>query len=178
MIFLSLLMIVMMGWCAAESVFVICWSPYFVWDLLQVYGFIPLSQSTIAISTFIQSLAPLNSAANPIIYYIFTTHFCRTIRWILYGSSCLRIWTRIRSWRSAIIFVSLFFSYMSRVKYLISLYSMILSFEISQSSLVTPPHHVPSHDPTMICNIKLWRDLDFLMGLPCESSSSSSDSSW
>ena len=54
------------------SVFILCWSPYFVWDLLQVYGFIPLTQQTIAISTFIQSLAPLNSAANPIIYGLFS----------------------------------------------------------------------------------------------------------
>ncbi|KAI1291885.1 Cardioacceleratory peptide receptor [Halotydeus destructor] len=61
-------------------VFILCWSPYFVWDLLQVYGFIPLSQTTIAVSTFIQSLAPLNSAANPIIYCLFSTHICRNIR--------------------------------------------------------------------------------------------------
>ncbi|XP_054166622.1 cardioacceleratory peptide receptor-like [Oppia nitens] len=61
-------------------VFILCWSPYFVWDLLQVWGVIPVSQTTIAISTFIQSLAPLNSAANPFIYFLFSTHFCRNIR--------------------------------------------------------------------------------------------------
>ena len=63
----------------SASVFILCWTPYFLWDLLQVYGYIPLTQNTIAISTFIQSMAPLNSAANPLIYYLFTTHFCRTI---------------------------------------------------------------------------------------------------
>ncbi|RWS06335.1 cardioacceleratory peptide receptor-like protein, partial [Dinothrombium tinctorium] len=55
------------------QVFILCWSPYFVWDLLQVYGLIPNTQTTIALSTFIQSLAPLNSAANPFIYCMFST---------------------------------------------------------------------------------------------------------
>ncbi|RWS06333.1 cardioacceleratory peptide receptor-like protein [Dinothrombium tinctorium] len=58
-------------------VFILCYSPYFVWDLLQVYGFIPYTQTTIALSTFIQSLAPLNSAANPLIYCLFSTRFSR-----------------------------------------------------------------------------------------------------
>ncbi|KAK3782025.1 hypothetical protein RRG08_027199 [Elysia crispata] len=57
-------------------VFIICWSPYFVYDLLYVYGYIPVSQNTAALSTFIQSLAPLNSAANPIIYACFNTNMC------------------------------------------------------------------------------------------------------
>ncbi|XP_056648983.1 cardioacceleratory peptide receptor-like [Diorhabda sublineata] len=64
------------------SVFILCWSPYMIFDLLQVYEQIPQTQTNIAIATFVQSLAPLNSAANPIIYYIFSTHFCRSI-WIL-----------------------------------------------------------------------------------------------
>lgn len=64
-----------------HSVFILCWSPFFVWDLLQVWDAIPVSQTTIAISTFIQSLAPLNSAANPLIYFLFSTHFCRNIRY-------------------------------------------------------------------------------------------------
>ncbi|KAG5898690.1 hypothetical protein JTB14_030640 [Gonioctena quinquepunctata] len=61
------------------SVFIVCWSPYMLFDLLQVYGYIPHTQTNIAIATFVQSLAPLNSAANPIIYCIFSTHFCRTL---------------------------------------------------------------------------------------------------
>ncbi|XP_015921276.1 cardioacceleratory peptide receptor-like isoform X2 [Parasteatoda tepidariorum] len=61
-------------------VFILCWSPYFVYDLLQVYGKIPDSQTSIAVSTFIQSLAPLNSAANPLIYCLFSTHICRNFR--------------------------------------------------------------------------------------------------
>ncbi|GJQ70238.1 GPRVPR1 [Trypoxylus dichotomus] len=61
-------------------VFVLCWSPYIVFDLLQVYGHIPKTQTNIAIATFIQSLAPLNSAANPVIYCLFSTHLCRNLR--------------------------------------------------------------------------------------------------
>ncbi|XP_021367847.1 cardioacceleratory peptide receptor-like isoform X2 [Mizuhopecten yessoensis] len=53
--------------------FVFCWSPYFVYDLLDVYGHIPRTNEMIAVSTFIQSLAPLNSAANPIIYMLFNS---------------------------------------------------------------------------------------------------------
>ncbi|XP_076346084.1 cardioacceleratory peptide receptor-like [Tachypleus tridentatus] len=61
-------------------VFILCWSPYFVYDLLQVFGFFQTNQTNIAVSSFIQSLAPLNSAANPFIYCIFSTHLCRTLR--------------------------------------------------------------------------------------------------
>ncbi|XP_019867076.2 cardioacceleratory peptide receptor [Aethina tumida] len=61
-------------------VFVLCWSPYIVFDLLQVYGYIPKTQTNIAIATLIQSLAPLNSAANPVIYCLFSTHVCRNLR--------------------------------------------------------------------------------------------------
>ncbi|XP_013788025.2 cardioacceleratory peptide receptor-like, partial [Limulus polyphemus] len=61
-------------------VFILCWSPYFIYDLLQVYGFIPINQTLIAISTFIQALAPLNSAANPIIYCLFSTPPCKNFK--------------------------------------------------------------------------------------------------
>ncbi|CAG9858726.1 unnamed protein product [Phyllotreta striolata] len=61
-------------------VFVVCWSPYIIFDLLQVYGHIPKTQTNIAIATLIQSLAPLNSAANPVIYCLFSTHVCGNLR--------------------------------------------------------------------------------------------------
>lgn len=64
------------------SVFILCWSPYIVFDLLQVYGYVPETQTNIAVATFIQSLTPLNSAANPIIYCLFSTSFCKTVRWV------------------------------------------------------------------------------------------------
>ncbi|XP_073988617.1 cardioacceleratory peptide receptor-like [Rhodnius prolixus] len=54
-------------------VFVLCWSPYIVFDLLQVYGHIPRTQTNIAVASLIQSLAPLNSAANPLIYCLFSS---------------------------------------------------------------------------------------------------------
>ncbi|XP_052901753.1 cardioacceleratory peptide receptor-like [Anopheles moucheti] len=75
-------------------VFVLCWSPYIVFDLLQVFEQIPKTQTNIAIATFIQSLAPLNSAANPLIYCLFSTHFVRTLkrlppfRWLLSSPFC------------------------------------------------------------------------------------------
>ncbi|KAL4216862.1 Vasopressin receptor [Mactra antiquata] len=59
--------------------FIFCWSPYFIWDLLSVYGHLPLSQNIVAVSTFIQSLAPLNSAANPLIYTLFNTAVCTRV---------------------------------------------------------------------------------------------------
>lgn len=55
-------------------VFILCWSPYIVFDLLQVYGCIPDNSTNRAVATFIQSLAPLNSAANPLIYCLFSTN--------------------------------------------------------------------------------------------------------
>ncbi|KAF4532242.1 hypothetical protein B566_EDAN004328 [Ephemera danica] len=61
-------------------VFVLCWSPYIIFDLLQVFEQVPHTQTTTAVATFIQSLAPLNSAANPIIYCLFSSSICRSLR--------------------------------------------------------------------------------------------------
>ncbi|XP_077527431.1 cardioacceleratory peptide receptor-like [Haemaphysalis longicornis] len=60
--------------------FVLCWSPYFVYDLLQVYGGTPQTQAAVAVATFVQSLAPLNSVANPLIYCLFSSNVCRNVR--------------------------------------------------------------------------------------------------
>nr|XP_043068156.1 cardioacceleratory peptide receptor [Drosophila bipectinata] len=77
-------------------VFIICWSPYIVFDLLQVFGQIPHSQTNIAIATFIQSLAPLNSAANPLIYCLFSSQVFRTLRLVsLYKIKCLVFFTNL-----------------------------------------------------------------------------------
>lgn len=65
-----------------KTVFILCWAPYIVFDLLQVYGHIPKTKTMIAVATFIQSLAPLNSAANPLIYCLFSTHLCRNLRFV------------------------------------------------------------------------------------------------
>ncbi|XP_041976535.1 cardioacceleratory peptide receptor-like [Aricia agestis] len=61
-------------------VFVLCWSPYIVFDLLQVYKQIPITQTNLAIATLIQSLAPLNSAANPLICCMFSPHIYISLR--------------------------------------------------------------------------------------------------
>ncbi|XP_022697696.1 cardioacceleratory peptide receptor-like isoform X2 [Varroa jacobsoni] len=63
-------------------VFVLCWSPYMIYDLLQVYGYAVIEdrKTATAVATFMQSLAPLNSLANPMIYCLFSTHVCRNIR--------------------------------------------------------------------------------------------------
>merc|ERR1712179_316930 len=57
-------------------VFILCWSPYMVFDLLQVYQIWIMNQAT---ATFIQSLAHLNSAANPLIYCLFSTNIGATL---------------------------------------------------------------------------------------------------
>ncbi|XP_077302418.1 crustacean cardioactive peptide receptor [Arctopsyche grandis] len=61
-------------------VFILCWSPYMIFDLLQVFGCIPNTQTNAAVATLIQSLAPLNSAANPLIYCLFSTHIFKSLR--------------------------------------------------------------------------------------------------
>lgn len=62
-------------------VFILCWSPYMIFDLLQVFGVI--GDQNQALATFIQSLAHLNSAANPLIYCLFSTNigsrFCNVV---------------------------------------------------------------------------------------------------
>ncbi|XP_062569610.1 cardioacceleratory peptide receptor-like isoform X1 [Saccostrea cucullata] len=61
-------------------VFILCWSPYFIFNLLTVYQVTSVIESTGALHSFIQSLAPLNSAANPVIYGVFSTRICRQLR--------------------------------------------------------------------------------------------------
>ncbi|CAG5131783.1 unnamed protein product, partial [Candidula unifasciata] len=58
-------------------VFILCWSPYFLYNLLDIYELMPLDNP---LTTLIQSAAPLNSAANPIIYGIFSTRICKNLR--------------------------------------------------------------------------------------------------
>lgn len=60
-----------------------CWSPYFIFNLMGVYHLIPINSSTMGLHSLVQSLAPLNSAANPIIYGVFSTRICRQLRWVV-----------------------------------------------------------------------------------------------
>ncbi|XP_030745207.1 cardioacceleratory peptide receptor-like [Sitophilus oryzae] len=79
------------------TVFILCWSPYIIFDLLQVFGYIPPTQTNTAIASFVQSLAPLNSAANPIIYGIFSTQFCK-----IFGNIPPFKWCRIKTKRKSL----------------------------------------------------------------------------
>ena len=65
--------------CCSDAVFIVCWSPFFLYNLLELFEAIPQNDP---LSTFIQSAAPLNSAANPIIYGIFSTRICRNLRYV------------------------------------------------------------------------------------------------
>lgn len=51
-----------------------------IFSLLQVYGMIPNTYTMGAVATFFQSLAPLNSVANPVIYAVFNTRTCRNAK--------------------------------------------------------------------------------------------------
>ena len=51
--------------------------------MLQVYELIPSNETVRAIATFIQSLAPLNSAANPVIYFMFSANFSKYFRSVM-----------------------------------------------------------------------------------------------
>ena len=61
-------------------VFILCWSPYIIFDMLQVYELLPNNETVGTVATFIQSLAPLNSAANPLIYFMFSANFNKYFR--------------------------------------------------------------------------------------------------
>ncbi|CAK9290997.1 unnamed protein product [Gordionus sp. m RMFG-2023] len=75
---------------AIVTIFIICWSPYFIFDFLDVYNMInddnPRKR---ALTMFIQSLSPLNSAANPLIYFGFNTKWWRKVKkaWSSRGST-------------------------------------------------------------------------------------------
>ena len=71
-------------------VFILCWSPYILFDLLQVYELIPNNETSQAVATFIQSLAPLNSAANPLIYCLFSANIGKHLskNWIYHHCCC------------------------------------------------------------------------------------------
>jgi hypothetical protein len=48
---------------------------------VQVFNLIPNNQTTDIIATFVQSLAPLNSAANPFIFCLFSTNVGKYVRY-------------------------------------------------------------------------------------------------
>ncbi|XP_067685953.1 cardioacceleratory peptide receptor-like [Haliotis asinina] len=75
-------------------VFIVCWSPYFIFNLFHVYGYVPHTPTMGKISTFVQSLAPLNCAANPVIYGIFSTRICKYLRRVYVFRTLSERWCR------------------------------------------------------------------------------------
>lgn len=56
------------------AAFVLCWSPFCIINLCSVFGLIKNNTNwTIALMTLSQSLAHLNSAVNPIIFWLFSS---------------------------------------------------------------------------------------------------------
>ncbi|XP_065255483.1 neuropeptide S receptor isoform X3 [Emys orbicularis] len=51
--------------------FVLCWSPYFLFDILDNFNVLPQTKKRFYASVIIQNLPSLNSAVNPLIYCIF-----------------------------------------------------------------------------------------------------------
>ncbi|XP_078324671.1 cardioacceleratory peptide receptor-like [Crassostrea virginica] len=58
--------------------FVVCWSPYMIVNILNVYGYMMTTNEFFGI--FIGSLLPLNSVVNPLIYAAFSVRVCRQFR--------------------------------------------------------------------------------------------------
>ncbi|XP_010581126.1 PREDICTED: neuropeptide S receptor [Haliaeetus leucocephalus] len=56
--------------------FVLCWSPYFLFDILDNFNILPETKERFYASVIIQNLPALNSAINPLIYCLFSNHLC------------------------------------------------------------------------------------------------------
>uniref|UniRef100_A0ABM5GQE6 Neuropeptide S receptor n=1 Tax=Pogona vitticeps TaxID=103695 RepID=A0ABM5GQE6_9SAUR len=60
--------------------FVLCWSPYFLFDILDNFSVLPETKERYYAAVIIQNLPALNSAINPIIYCIFSDAVCHAYR--------------------------------------------------------------------------------------------------
>ncbi|XP_019613610.1 PREDICTED: neuropeptide S receptor-like [Branchiostoma belcheri] len=60
--------------------FICCWSPYFLFDILDNYNVLPDTAAKEEASLIIQNLPALNSAINPIIYGFCSTKLYRKLR--------------------------------------------------------------------------------------------------
>uniref|UniRef100_A0A8D0KPX6 Neuropeptide S receptor 1 n=1 Tax=Strix occidentalis caurina TaxID=311401 RepID=A0A8D0KPX6_STROC len=58
------------------SAFVLCWSPYFLFDILDNFNILPETKERFYASVIIQNLPALNSAINPLIYCLFSNRLC------------------------------------------------------------------------------------------------------
>lgn len=57
----------------SSPAFICCWSPYFLFDMLDNFSFLPDTKERFYASVIIQNLPTLNSAINPLIYCIFSS---------------------------------------------------------------------------------------------------------
>ncbi|XP_039095084.1 neuropeptide S receptor isoform X2 [Hyaena hyaena] len=55
---------------------VCCWSPYFLFDILDNFSLLPDTEERFYASVIIQNLPALNSAINPLIYCVFSSSIC------------------------------------------------------------------------------------------------------
>ncbi|XP_040147771.2 neuropeptide S receptor isoform X3 [Ictidomys tridecemlineatus] len=62
------------------SAFICCWSPYFLFDILDNFNLLPDTKERFYASVIIQNLPALNSAINPLIYCIFSGSICYPCR--------------------------------------------------------------------------------------------------
>ncbi|XP_041583953.1 neuropeptide S receptor isoform X2 [Vulpes lagopus] len=56
--------------------FICCWSPYFLFDILDNFSLLPDTEERFYASVIIQNLPALNSAINPLIYCVFSSSIC------------------------------------------------------------------------------------------------------
>ncbi|XP_063262736.1 neuropeptide S receptor isoform X2 [Prinia subflava] len=56
--------------------FILCWSPYFLFDILDNFNILPETKERFYASVIIQNLPALNSAVNPLIYCCFSNSLC------------------------------------------------------------------------------------------------------
>uniref|UniRef100_A0A5G2QH35 Neuropeptide S receptor 1 n=1 Tax=Sus scrofa TaxID=9823 RepID=A0A5G2QH35_PIG len=56
--------------------FICCWSPYFLFDILDNFSLLPNTKDRFYASVIIQNLPALNSAINPLIYCVFSSSIC------------------------------------------------------------------------------------------------------
>ncbi|XP_038179830.1 neuropeptide S receptor isoform X2 [Arvicola amphibius] len=56
--------------------FICCWSPYFLFDMLDNFNLLPDTKQRFYAAVIIQNLPALNSAINPLIYCVFSSSIC------------------------------------------------------------------------------------------------------
>ncbi|XP_023606791.1 neuropeptide S receptor isoform X2 [Myotis lucifugus] len=60
--------------------FICCWSPYFLFDMLDNFSLLPDTEQRFYASVIIQNLPALNSAINPLVYFTFSSPVCSPLR--------------------------------------------------------------------------------------------------